>query len=354
MALSVRRCKVPRPDEEAVETGAQLVKLYEGSRDIAVGISGFGSAKVPASRWDVLYDMTGRTVYVLEYDAQSLPSYAPLGIYLAKLAASWRAARLGAEEAVDVLSEALRRWLEEDRDVLVVGFSLGAWVTWTALREQPDERLDMVLIAGAVVDRPDAWDGVSGLGSFVNVYSNVDAVLWGLYPLGSGLAQTPAAGLGPLSIEGDNVVSLDMTDVIGRKHVLSSEQLDRVEAAALSASMVEDEGRLPDVFNVSAGLSTLQAERLSRWMVGSWLRPVYERALDGDHQALRMAVALDRWAEDPERMDALLLVADAYRRIEFQRPWYGGRAKAELESLLELWLGRYGPMGPDVRRICTG
>ena len=51
----------------------RLVEVRPGSRDVVVGVSGFGSARVHQSRWGVVGRLTGRTTFALGYDSQDLP-----------------------------------------------------------------------------------------------------------------------------------------------------------------------------------------------------------------------------------------------------------------------------------------
>ena len=342
-----------------------LVKLAEGTRDIAVCISGFGSARTPPTRWDVVSEITGYTTFVLRYDAQLLPwtdGEAPktLGELIEigdELRERWARARLSAMGISKYLSRWIRRWTDAGRRVLVVGFSLGGLIAWKACQESPSPLVSLILISAAVGDNPGAWEGAEGIGRIVNVYSKRDLVLKHIYPRGVGLDETPAAGLGPLRVQLQNVDGIDATDIIGRDHMRASRNVSRLTKIAIThlwggTSIVEGPA-IPSSVGMEDGLILDEQVycRLLRWTCADpYLWASVGQALEGDPDAISYCMALDRWSLGQGRMGTLLSLGRASSvLIESE---YGKataiRSVRQLSGLLRLWMASGLGDAPDV------
>lgn len=354
-----------------------LVRVREGSDDIAVGISGFGSAEVGPDRWEEIADLTGRTTYFLRYDAQQLPWPAGGSVtwgwdVVPELRRRFSRAREGAELAAEYLYRWLLRWTGSGRRVLVVGFSLGAYCAWLAIRRLPEplrRRVDLVMMSGALVDDPSAWEGIEGVGTVVNAWSRDDLALKYAYPRVVGSDETPAAGLGPLSVGPlPNLVEVDVTDLVGVDHLWGSRNTVRMVRMCLAclwglvpgpdvplgARVVSDDlGHVeaPVTFIGSrkqdGGKATLSQDsisRLVRWtcvLPDLWLD--LGRALGGDPDATRRMRDLDAWSlESSGRLSTLLdggWMVTSTASVRFG-PEIARRSRDVLAGLLRQWLSR--------------
>lgn len=281
--------------------------------DIVVGISGFGSGKADPSRWTLLADMTGRTAFNMHYDAQDLPfpagtalppTFRPLPALLIDLKMRWDRARKGGKIAAEYLAGWLRRWTEQDRRVLVIGFSLGGYVAWEAVKIAPSPLIDVVLISAAIGDNPEQWRTVDEIGTLFNLYSSDDMILKYLYPRSVSSDETPAAGLGPLQAPDDvlsMIHSVDVTDIIGKDHFWASSHLPELVRLAIGCyyshanSLDECTIDLDQAPNLAVPAPIL--ERSLRWMVTDPdLWHLLGLALSGDAEAARRVRQLDEWA----------------------------------------------------------
>lgn len=331
-----------------------LSLVADGSDDIAVGISGFGSAQMPDDRWRVLFDLTGRTTYSLKYDAQhlawedvpkSMVDLAMMGPFLYR---KWTAARMAAASVSQHLSDWIGRWTSSGRRVLVVGFSLGGYVAWRACRDAANDKVDLVLISSAVGDQPQTWDHAESMGSIINVFSRNDSVLKWLYPVGVNKGETPAAGLGPLCIDYPNVKNIDVTDLIGWDHLWASAHLDKLLAVALAHLQANSSLVAPSHPVSVSRLTPVERVRLASWMVADvQLWSILGLASSGDAPSIVTCRRLDVWASREDRKDVLSSLGTAARVL--QRSRLGQRqAKVsyrELSGLLRLWISMSASAG---------
>jgi pimeloyl-ACP methyl ester carboxylesterase len=349
-----------------------LVKLRDGSDDIAVCISGFGSAKADSDRWLPVFEITGRTTFVVKYDAQEFPwadGDVPRGVgdlirVGAELHDRWARARLAAIGISDCLAGWIQRWTDAGRRVLVVGFSLGGLVAWKACRKVASERVDLVMISAAIGDRPETWEGIENLGKVINLYSSHDVVLKHLYPHGVGGDETPAAGLGPICSSSTNVDNVDVTDRVGRDHLWASKNLGSLIRIAVGymcggvssgvCFSVPKEG-IPER-QVRLPLDVI--ERSYRWMcTDPRLWSIFGNAILEDPESVSYCLALDRWAtSDPERFPVLSALGISVSSLSRSRH---GRASAlrsyrELSGLLRLWMSSGLGDAPGVGLVSTG
>jgi pimeloyl-ACP methyl ester carboxylesterase len=335
-----------------------LVEVAHGSDDIVVGISGFGSASVGSERWEPLAALTGRTTVALKYDAQELPfpagpvtlSFPPPTSLVSDFHRRWDKARAGARVASDYLAKWLRRWTQAGRKVLIVAFSLGSYVAWNAIRQVPSDNIELVMISAAIVDRPEEWAGMEKLGRVFNVYSRDDWALKLLYPYGVGADETPAAGLGPLTVTHlDNVVNIDVTDMVGRDHLWASQNVKRLIQVAMGCywgtSLPGDTCTPLDlVQGPAAHLSGPERQRLYRWLlIDPSLWELLGLGLTGSGHAVEKLQELDRWSMRDERMWSLLEAGIATRALigPFPGPvseMTADRSRMQLRGLLREWL----------------
>ena len=339
--------------------GERLEKVYDGSRDIAIGISGFGSLKCDPYDWHFMGPFTGRTTYSLRYDAQEIPfdmSQSAFGnlkeawMNYDQLKYRWMCARLAGAAAAEFLRDCIEQWIEEGRKVIVVGFSLGGWVAWEACKGIPSKDVDCVLLSAAVSTRPESWNecGVERMGSVVNVYSNDDRVLKSLYPHAEPLDCT-AAGLQPVAHNG--VKNIDMTDFIGVDH--SKGSATRGHAYKLfrcAMAHICSNRPLEPMLAKFAGLDgdweylplSLYC-RLSRWaVVDGELWEILGDALGGDKGAIDMCIRLDAWSFHHVRLPYLIdmgLAAMAIFRSHHDKT-YTYRSYKEISGLLRAWIER--------------
>jgi pimeloyl-ACP methyl ester carboxylesterase len=292
----------------------QLVR--EGSRDIAVGISGFGSAvNNGLDRWEALADFTGRTTFGLLYDAQEFPDL-PLGLeYAAEFSVRWRVARRCARSAAEYLADWLKIWVEQGRRVLIVAFSLGGYVAIRSMRLFRHPNIEAVLILAAAGDREDYWSNIEKQGRIVSLYSEYDAALRTVYPYGVPKEETPAIGIVP--VKASNVVSIDVTEIVGLNHLWASENLVDLFKLGLSHLWASTD-RFFDVSSVESSperLSPAEVARLIRWaFLDRSIWEVFSQARDGQPGAIVRARAIDRWAmSSPDRFRALLEAGHAAR-----------------------------------------
>jgi pimeloyl-ACP methyl ester carboxylesterase len=339
-----------------------LVKLAEGTRDIAVCISGFGSARTPPTRWNIVNEITGYTTFVLRYDAQLLPwteGEAPrtLGQLIEvgdELRMRWTKARLSAMGISRYLSRWIRRWTDAGRRVLVVGFSLGGLIAWKACQESSSPLVNLILISAAVGDVPGAWDGAESIGRIVNVYSKRDMVLKHIYPRGVGSDETPAAGLGPIATRLQNIDGIDATDMIGRDHMWASKNVSRLTKMAIThlwggTGIVDGPAFVSTEEDVSLNLEAYS--RLIRWTCADpYLWASLGQAVQGDPDAVSYCFALDRWAMAYGRMETLLTLGRAssvLTKVEYGRNT-AKRSIRQLSGLLRLWMASGMGDAPDV------
>ena len=338
--------------------------VREGSGDIAVGVSGFGSAKMSPSVWLPLAVLTGRTTYVLRYDAQELPwsdedvpqTLMDLAGKGPELVRRWSVARIAAAGVSEVLAEWIRRWIDAGRRVLIVGFSLGGYVSWRAVRDISGDGLEVILLSAAIGDTPAYWRGVEGIGRLVNVYSREDLVLRRLYPLVVTSDETPAAGLGPLSVsdEVDTVENVDATDLIRHDHLWASMHLERLVRMALGCLWAGERNDTGDCIIPGTSSSEIPlflpdevTARLLRWCLADpslWL--VLGRAMEGDPLSVARCLSMDSWSCSRGRMVVLLSLGRTaqvlFRSSEGRVP--ARRAYRELSGTLRMW------MKPDLQR----
>ncbi len=331
-----------------------LRKVASGDDNVAIGISGFGSARIGRERWEDLARITGRTTYYLQYDAQELPwpSGADLvwtpGIYRESLR-RWNQARKGALVAADYLASWLERMARAGKNILIVGFSLGAYVAWNAIRQLPDElkgQIELIMLSAAVGDRQEAWTGVEHLRRTVNAFSYDDMALKYLYPRGVGEDETPAAGLGPLVVSWmPNVDSLDLTDMIGRDHLWGSRNIMRMVRVALGCLWGGGERDLTcpvfDPEKMPKRLSVAATQRLYRWTIIDeklWAR--LGHAMAGDLKSIALMQRLDQWSVEEGRLATLLDAGATVVSLEDvrMRPMTAHRSQEILRGLLRYWL----------------
>lgn len=321
-----------------------LVPVMVSGEDVAVGVSGFGSAKVDVARWSELGVLTGRTTYLLSYDAQDLPwaqaAVLPVIVSAAELYRRWSVAREGARVASNHLARWLARWTRAGRRVLLVGFSLGGLVVWNAVRSVAREYwhlIDIVLVSAAVADTDSQWVGAESLASISNVYSLSDPVLKFLYPRGVSSDETPAAGLGPIRHE--SVRNLDLTDRIGMDHFWGGANMRSILRTVLGSKWTS-EGSTDEISGRGL-LDPSSIERLSSWVPAI---PEYSNllgeALAGDELASSKLVALDRWSCSDGRFPSLVNAARTYVALSSTRHCQSvsERSRAQIEGLIRHWV----------------
>jgi hypothetical protein len=324
-----------------------LLPVILSGDDVAVGVSGFGSARPSLSRWTDLALLTSRSTFVLSYDAQELPGEVSATTLLSgapDLYRKWHMARKGALQAADHLAVWIRRWTLSGRRVLLVGFSLGAYVVWEAVKKSDRScwpLLDVVLVSGALVDSPIQWEGADLLGSLTNVYSSSDLVLKWLYPGGVGSDETPAAGLGPIMSEAPGVSSIDLTDLIGADHMWAGNNLPTILRTVLGVGWSSRPTTFMDI--PDGPLGSDQISRLSAWLF--CLPDLWEyfgRALDGDAEAIRKVRAVDHWSVQADRLLSLVDAGQSVARLrQSSAPCCGdvaSRSAAKIEGLIRRWL----------------
>lgn len=332
-----------------------LRPVAKGDSDIAVGISGFGSAKVGKSRWKELAILTGRTTYYLQYDAQELPwstdeDPPPIASVYWDVMDRWQRAREGALNASSYLATWLERWARAGRKILVVGFSLGAFAAWNAVRQVPDDlkpQIQLVMISAAVGDTIPTWDGISSLSSVTNLYSTRDAALLYVYPRGVDTDETPAAGLGPLIVSPlPNLRNVDITDIVGWDHLRASKILPRLTKIALgcmwSSEVIPSAYCEPLEMPLEVvPLSARELSRLLRWTViddSLWLSMA--RAMDGDKRAIHRMRLLDRWSLEDGRLHGLMSAGATVEALldSPYAPDVALRGRAVLAGLIRNWI----------------
>lgn len=296
-----------------------LIRVAPGDDDVVVAISGFGSANVGGERWRELASLTGRTVFHLKYDAQELPwkeesgPIWPIALYH-EMKIRWEEARSGARIAAKYLAPWLTRWASSGRRILIVGFSLGAYVALEALKLVSDDlkgNIDFIMMSGALVDSHENWGGSEHLHHIVNLFSYEDMVLRYLYPMAVDDDETPAAGLGPLVIsDSSNVDNVDFTDLIGRNHLWGSRNIDRLFRAALTclwSSCCSGSVCSPSSGSFDVAISEDSSQRLYRWtVVDPEFWSLLALGLDGDAEAVSRLQKLDSWSLQDFRLSALL------------------------------------------------
>lgn len=330
-----------------------LLKVASGDSNVAIGISGFGSAKVGRDRWEDLARLTGRTTYYLQYDAQELPWPSGSDIVWTPsiyrdVMRRWEVARQGARVASKYLADWLVRLSRSGKNILIVGFSLGAYVAWQAVRQVPDDlkaNIEVIMLSAAVPDRHDTWTGMEHLRRVINAFSYDDLVLKYLYPRAVGDDETPAAGLGPIVVPFSNVENLDLTDMIGRDHLWGSSNIMRLVRVSLGRLWGGDGRDIDCSAFVSCSdekcLSSDSVQRLYRWV---FIDPVLwrhlDRAIQGDPGSVSLMSRLDKWSIGEGRLSALIDAGATVASLEHARmqPMTARRSQDILRGLLRHWL----------------
>lgn len=347
-----------------------LREVARGDGDIAVGISGFGSAKVGAERWHELADLTGRTTYYLQYDAQQLPwaddeDPPDMATVYWDVLERWKKARAGAMAASGYLAKWLTRWAKAGRKILVVGFSLGAYTGWLAVQQVPDDlkpQIELVMVSAAIGDRVSTWRGLEKVSSVVNLFSSKDAALAYVYPRGVDTDETPAAGLGPLVVSPlPNLRNIDITDIVGWDHLRASKMLPRIMKIAMGC-MWGLRG-VPSVYCVplevpsSVPLSSDEVSRLLRWtLVDASLWRILATAMDGDPISVHRMRVLDSWSLRDHRLLSLLDAGAAVETLSSSKVAMATaeRSRQVLSGVVRHWvsksselqgLGEFNPPG---------
>jgi pimeloyl-ACP methyl ester carboxylesterase len=283
----------------------RLVQISEGSDRILVGISGFGSANVGEDRWRSLADLTGFTTFMLQYDAQEFPLYEksslglPSSAWISEVSNRWSLARKGAYDSARYLARWVRRWFSSDKHVILVGFSLGAFIAWNVAQMAGNRGLDLVLICGGVGASREMWDGLlPRIGDVVNMYSKKDFMLSNVYPYGVSLDELPALGISRIPVESKSKVDIDITDLIDGDHLLASARatdLARVGLAILISRKSLILGSSGSI-DFLGGLDESVRERMWRWVfIDLDLMIDFWNALMGRAESVRRFVILDEW-----------------------------------------------------------
>jgi len=332
-----------------------LVKVASGDENVAIGISGFGSAQIGVERWEDLARVTGRTTFYLQYDSQSLPwpdgaeMILTTSIYT-EMVDRWADALKGGLLAARYLATWLTRWAQGGRKILVVGFSLGGQLAWKAVQLVPDElkgQIELILLSAAVGDRKENWKGLEHLSRVVNGYSSLDLALIHMYAHVADTSETPAAGLGPLIVSPPNLDNVDMTDMVGWNHLWGSENIMRLIRIALGCVWAEGLQSVlcPDVDEILAAentkLSGMAADRLYRWtLIDPELWRLLGRALDGDPAAIVAMRRLDVWSLERDRLSALIDSGSTVMALGSAKhaPGVADRSRRVLKGLLRSWL----------------
>lgn len=181
----------------------RIEKVVEGSSDILVGVSGFGSSWMGGERWAPLARSMGASLYVLHYPAGILPRLeaGPLD-YLEGLWRRYRAAERGAQAGVGHLTDWVERWRTQGRRVILIGFSLGGHVACEVARRVPGCTLVTICAAHPVGETA----GLEHCAGHVHVYVTVDQVLRYFYPAATRKTATGIAPLaGAINVCGDSL-----------------------------------------------------------------------------------------------------------------------------------------------------
>jgi hypothetical protein len=201
--------------------------------------------------------------------------------------------------------------------VLLVGFSLGGYVVWEALKLVPDEikgQFDVILISAAIGDRPGSWPGIEYIDRFVNLYSSDDLALKYLYPRVVAGDESPAAGVGPLSVEPGNVWNVDVTDMVGHDHLWGSDHISELVRVGFGCMWGIGSFDVRPLFRLGddlpkgeSSLLPMAIQRLYRWVL---MEPVlwglFGAALVGDRHAVRAMLIVDEWSLGESRLSSLL------------------------------------------------
>jgi len=180
---------------------------------------------MPLANW------TGRTTFVLQYDAQELPwsndfeagvdeaampsQGLPSVDALVELAWRWKDAYKHSIEASEFLSSWLQRWTRGGRRVLVAGFSLGARVGWNSVQQSPDGRIEAMLILGALGNSASTWRSLPDVGRVLNVWSSRDRVLSWVYPQGVPKEECVATGVAPVHVQDcPHMLNIEVSDLV--------------------------------------------------------------------------------------------------------------------------------------------
>jgi hypothetical protein len=333
-----------------------LIKVASGDDNVAIGISGFGSAHIGVERWEDLARITGRTTFYLKYDAQTLPwpggadmVWTP-AIYN-EMVRRWDQARAGAKVAAEYLAQWLTRWARAGRNILIVGFSLGGYTAWKAVQLVPDElkgQIELVMLSAAIGDQHETWTGIEHVKRVVNGYSSLDLALKHLYSHVVGADETPAAGLGPLVVTPrPNLDNVDLTDMMGYDHLWGSRNIMRLVRIALGCLWGGGLQELlcPDLDQVLAArgkrLPVASVQRLYRWtVIDAELWGLLGKAMDGDAAAVVSMIHLDAWSLEENRLSALLDAGATVVALDSARhaPMAAARSRGVLRGMLRFWL----------------
>jgi hypothetical protein len=301
-----------------------LVEIAKGSKDIVVGISGFGSAGYDFSRWKTAAQLTGCTTFVLRYDAQTLPWpegvdwFPPDPEVLFELGMRWRDARKGAKTASKYLSGWLHRWDQAGRRVLLLGFSLGAYVAWNAVLSGSFRNVDVVFLLGAVGEPVVRGKDFPPDRLVVNLFSSDDSTLKYVYPHAVGFPESPAVGTKAV----DGLVNVDVTDLVRTDHSWGSYHLPVLIRSGLGWYWLHrDQIVVPVIEEMDQldFLSDATLERLYRWMqIDNELSAVLGQAVFGQPGSVEFCRELDAWSLQKQRLSSLMdigRVSDSLREV---------------------------------------
>ena len=320
--------------------------LAEGTRDIAVCASGFGSAWMGPERWQLVHELTGYTTMTVVYSAQILPRVDanPLD-YLTRLYARFHAAQAAALRAGAFLASWIDRWLGQGRRVLLVGFSLGGALVYEAARRAHGP-VDVVAICAAHPDEPKSWAGLEG-SAICNAYSTADTALRFLYPLAAG--DILAAGTRPILQGRPHVVNLDLTPVVGGDHIELSKDLGpalRLSLAALYGGRpIFDVPPPPDLVGLHPAAPSAPWSLLEHDLE---LRPWVRSAAAGESlEASTWARAVSPWLR--EHQNPLLSLSQSYAELASLDSEMAALGVLELLGLGRIWMIRDGVGPPTLR-----
>lgn len=314
--------------------------LAEGTRDIAVCASGFGSAWMGPDRWRLVHELTGYTTMTVVYSAQILPRVDANPIdYLSRLYARFHAARAAALRAGAFLASWIDRWVRQGRRVLLVGFSLGGALVYEAARRARG-RVDVVAICAAYPDEARSWDGLEQAGAICNAYSTADTALRFLYPLAAG--DILAAGTRPVLVGRPQTVNLDLTPLVGGDHVALSRDLEPALRLSLAALYGGRELFEPPPPPDLAGLH--RAAPSAPWSLLEHdleLRPWVRSAVAGESAASSdWAHRVSPWLR--EHQAPLLSLSKGYAELASLDSEVAALGALELLGLGRIWLLRDG------------
>ncbi len=279
--------------------------------DIAVGISGFGSARLSADRWKVLGELTGRKTFNLSWPSQVLPrmSGSPVSWASSSLV-RFRMSQLASAMGVRFLVPWCERWLEQGRRVALVGFSMGGSIAIEVGRRVPG--LEVMTICAAHGE--DRLEGLERSRCLVHVYSRRDAALRLLVPV---VTKSSAVGTVPLDAR-FRAVNVDVTETVGTDHMKASKMVGDLTKAGLELGW----GLEPRWFGAEPGLVTPMNLRhpdplMARWMQAAreghgeakqWEKTLTTRRIDlmspgsSDAEIGRFRLAMSRRGCTPDQV----------------------------------------------------